>query len=177
VGFDWSASNNTLWFTDNGRDRLGDSIPPDELNYAPESGMNFGFPYCHGDSISDPEFGKIKPCSEFTAPVLNLPAHVAALGMRFYHGTMFPDSFQNAIFIAEHGSWNRSSKIGYRVSMVKIQDNKPVSYTIFAHGWQTGQSVGGRPVDVEIMKDGSLLVSDDYAGAVYRIFKEKKHLQ
>jgi glucose/arabinose dehydrogenase len=174
VGFDWHPVTHELWFTDNGRDMLGDDIPPDELNYAPRAGMNFGFPYCHAGRISDPEFGRKHACSEFTAPARELGPHVAALGMRFYTGTMFPATYRNQIFIAEHGSWNRSTPIGYRVTLVRLQGNKAVSYEPFAEGWLQGREAWGRPVDVQVMPDGALLVSDDRAGAIYRISYAKR---
>jgi len=169
VGFDWDPQTNEMWFTDNGRDNLGDNVPPDELNHAPQKGMHFGFPYCHGGKILDPKYGKKRSCEEFTSPAQNLGPHVASLGIRFYAGEMFPKEYQNQIFIAEHGSWNRSKKIGYRVMLVRIQNNKAVSYEDFATGWKQGEEIWGRPVDVLVMPDGSLLVSDDYADAIYRI--------
>jgi glucose/arabinose dehydrogenase len=169
VGFDWDPRTQELWFTDNGRDWLGDDSPPDELNHAPKAGMHFGYPYCHGGTISDPEFGRRRPCGDFTLPAQNLGPHVAALGMRFYTGTQFPMIYHNQIFIAEHGSWNRSTKIGYRVSLVRLENGKPISYEPFATGWLQGTDVWGRPADVLVMPDGSLLVSDDLAGAIYRI--------
>jgi len=169
VGFDWDPRTHELWFTDNGRDWLGDDSPPDELNHAPKAGMHFGFPYCHGATISDPEFGRRRPCADFTPPAQNLGPHVAALGMRFYTGTQFPDAYRNQILIAEHGSWNRSKKIGYRVSLVRVENGKGVAYEPFATGWLQGETPWGRPADVLVMPDGSLLVSDDYAGAIYRI--------
>lgn len=171
VGFDWD-SNGDLWFTDNGRDYLGDNSPPDELNYAPQQGMNFGFPYCHGTNISDPEFGWKHNCSEFTPPAMELGPHVASLGMRFYTGSMFPADYKDQIFIAEHGSWNRKDPIGYRITLVRLKNNKAVNYTVFAEGWLQGDTAWGRPVDVEVMSDGSLLVSDDRAGVIYRITYE-----
>lgn len=174
VGFDWDPQTNELWFTDNGRDMLGDDIPPDELNHAPQKGMHFGYPYCHGKNILDPEFGKKKSCSESTPAAQELGPHVAALGVQFYTGTMFPDEYRNRIFIAEHGSWNRSTKIGYRITMVTLKDNQPVNYNVFAEGWQQGENVWGRPVDLELLPDGSMLVSDDYAGVIYRITYQKK---
>lgn len=174
VGYDWDPRTDELWFTDNGRDMLGDDLPPDELNHAPRPGMHFGFPYCHGDGIEDPRFGADRPCSDFTLAAQPLGPHVASLGMRFYRGSMFPQEYRNQIFIAEHGSWNRSKKIGYRITLVRLKDNKPVSYEEFATGWRQGESVWGRPVDVLNMPDGSLLVSDDYAGAVYRITYSEK---
>jgi len=169
VGFDWDPRTHELWFTDNGRDWLGDDSPPDELNHAPKAGMHFGFPYCHGGTISDPEFGRRRPCADFTPPAQNLGPHVAALGMRFYTGTQFPEAYRNQILIAEHGSWNRSKKIGYRVSLVRMENGKGVAYEPFATGWLQGETPWGRPADVLVMPDGSLLVSDDYAGAIYRI--------
>ncbi|MGE5466979.1 MAG: PQQ-dependent sugar dehydrogenase [Ignavibacteria bacterium] len=169
VGFDWHPRTHEFWFTDNGRDWLGDDQPPDELDRAPRPGLHFGYPYCHGGDIADPEFGSRRPCREFTPPARQLGPHVAALGMRFYDGTQFPPEYRNAIFIAEHGSWNRARKIGYRVSVVKLEGNDTVSYESFASGWLQGEKAWGRPVDVLVLPDGSLLVSDDHAGAIYRI--------
>jgi len=170
VGFDWQPGTHDLWFTDNGRDWLGDDRPPDELNHAPKPGLHFGFPYCHGRAIADPQFGRDKPCAEFTPPAAELGPHVAALGMRFYTGTMFPPEYRGRIFIAEHGSWNRSTPIGYRVTTVRLEGNRAVAYEPFATGWlsDTGH-IAGRPVDVLVMPDGALLVSDDYGGAIHRI--------
>ena len=169
VGFDWDPATHELWFTDNGRDLLGDDVPPDELDHAPKTGMNFGYPYCHAGTIADPEFGRRHPCAEFTPPARSLGAHVAPLGMRFYTGRQFPASYRSQIFIAEHGSWNRSRKVGYRVTLVRIENGKAISYEPFASGWLQGERAWGRPADVLVMPDGSLLVSDDYAGAIYRI--------
>ena len=169
VGFAWEPGTDVLWFTDNGRDNLGDDLPPDELNRAPAAGLNFGFPYCHGGTIPDPEFGAKHPCSDFVPPARNLGPHVASLGMRFYTGTMFPSEYRGRIFIAEHGSWNRTVPIGYRVTMVTVQDGKGIAYEVFAEGWLQNGDSWGRPVDVLVMPDGALLVSDDKAGAVYRI--------
>jgi len=169
VGFDWHPQTRELWFTDNGRDWLGDELPADELNHAPRPGLHFGFPYCHQGDLPDPEYARGRKCEEFVAPVQKLGPHVAALGMRFYTGSMFPAEYRNQIFLAEHGSWNRSKKIGYRVSIVKIEGNKAISYQPFAQGWLQGDTAWGRPVDLEVLADGSLLVSDDHAGAVYRI--------
>lgn len=169
VGFDWQPQSGELWFTDNGRDWLGNDAPPDELNRVSRPGQHFGYPYCHGGTIADPEFGRARRCAEFVAPARNLGAHVASLGMRFYTGTQFPERYRNAVFIAEHGSWNRSSKTGYRVSVVRLQGSRAVSYEPFVSGWLQGDSAWGRPADVLAMPDGSLLVSDDHAGAIYRI--------
>ncbi len=169
VGFDWHPNTRELWFTDNGRDWLGDDSPPDELNHAPRPGMHFGFPYCHGEHIPDPEFGARRQCSQFTPPAKTLGPHVAALGMRFYTGTMFPESYRQQIFIAEHGSWNRTTPIGYRITLVRLEKDRPLSYEPFAEGWWQGSKAWGRPVDVLVMPDGSLLVSDDRADVIYRI--------
>jgi glucose/arabinose dehydrogenase len=172
VGFAFDPKTNDLWFTDNGRDYLGDNIPPDELNHAPKQGMHFGFPYVWGDNRKDPEFGQNVDLSKFTMPAVLLDAHVAALGMRFYTGTQFPKEYQGKIFIAEHGSWNRSTPIGYRVRLVdpsaKSRDSQ---YQSFLSGFlpEGQREPWGRPVDVLVMPDGSMLVSDDYNGAIYRI--------
>ncbi|MCG2584325.1 sorbosone dehydrogenase family protein [Massilia sp. TS11] len=169
VGFDWDPANNELWFTDNGRDMLGDDLPPDELNRLSKPGQHFGYPYCHAGTIADPDFGAKRSCKEFVPPVQTLGAHVAALGMRFYTGNQFPAEYKGQVFIAEHGSWNRSKKVGYRISLVKLNDGKAVSYTPFATGWLQGEAPWGRPADVQMLPDGSLLVADDFAGAIYRI--------
>ncbi|MDA1001571.1 MAG: sorbosone dehydrogenase family protein [bacterium] len=169
VGFDWHPVTKELWFTDNGRDQMGDDLPPDELNHAPRKGMHFGYPYCHGKATPDPEFGRGKDCKSYTPPAQELGPHVASLGMRFYTGGMFPPGYRNQIFIAEHGSWNRSTTIGYRVTLVRLKNGKAAGYEVFAEGWlQDGES-WGRPVDILVMPDGALLVSDDKAGAIYRI--------
>jgi glucose/arabinose dehydrogenase len=169
VGFDWDPRSKELWFTDNGRDNLGDDVPSDELDHAPKAGMNFGFPYCHQGDVPDPQFGRRHACSEFTPPARKLGPHVASLGMRFYTGNKFPEKYRGAIFIAEHGSWNRSKKIGYRVTVVRAIANKPPVYETFAEGWLQNEQAWGRPVDVIVAPDGALLVSDDSAGVVYRI--------
>ena len=173
VGFDWHPLTKELWFTDNGRDWMGDDRPPDELNRAPVKGMHFGYPYCHGVAVLDPEFGRGKSCLSYTAPALELGAHVASLGMRFYRGALFPPEYRNQIFIAEHGSWNRSEPAGYRITLARLEGNRAVGYEVFAEGWLQGGSVSGRPVDLQEMPDGSLLVSDDKAGAIYRISYQK----
>ncbi len=169
VGFDWDPVTAQLWFTDNGRDLLGDDVPPDELNKAPSAGLHFGYPYLHGKAVPDPEFGKGKNISAYTVPQMELGPHVAALGMRFYAGEMFPPEYRGQIFIAEHGSWNRSRPIGYRISLVRVRDGRAVSYETFADGWLKNGAAWGRPVDVLVMPDGALLVSDDLSGTVYRI--------
>lgn len=169
VGFDWHPETHELWFTDNGRDLMGNDVPPDELNHAPVPGLHFGFPYCHGGDIADPEFGDQRDCQDFVPPARKLGPHVAALGMRFYTGGMFPEEYRDQIFIAEHGSWNRDDKIGYRITLVRLNGDRAVSYEPFAEGWLQGQEAWGRPVDLLVMPDGAMLVSDDLAGAVYRI--------
>ena len=169
VGFDWHPETGDLWFSDNGRDWMGDNRPPDELNHAPEPGLHFGFPFCHGGDIPDPEYGEPGVCDQYQSPARKLGPHVASLGMRFYTGDQFPDEYRNQIFIAEHGSWNRSEKIGYRVSLVRLEGDRAMSYETFASGWLEDDQVHGRPVDVQVLPDGSLLVSDDHAGAIYRI--------
>jgi glucose/arabinose dehydrogenase len=169
VGFDFDPATGDLWFTDNGRDWLGDDQPPDELNHLTKVGEHFGFPFCHGNGIRDPEHNAGRSCGEFTAPARELGPHVAAIGMRFYTGRMFPEKYRSGIFIAEHGSWNRSTPIGYRVSFVKIENGRATSYESFASGWLKGNSASGRPADVLVMPDGALLVSDDKAGRIYRI--------
>lgn len=171
VGYDWHPITNELWFTNNGRDMLGDDIPPETLNHATTMGQNFGFPYCHAGYITDPEFGHLFACNQFTPPAQLLPAHVAPLGMRFYTGPSFPTEYVNQVFIAEHGSWNRSSRIGYRISLVRLNGaSQAVGYETFADGWlQPGDAVWGRPVDIQVMPDGAMLISDDYANVIYRV--------
>ncbi|MBL0141784.1 MAG: sorbosone dehydrogenase family protein [Betaproteobacteria bacterium] len=171
VGFDWHPVTKELWFTDNGRDMMGDDVPPDELNHAPKPGMHFGFPYCHGGEVPDPDFAKGRSCAQFTPPAQKFGAHVASLGMRFYTGSMFPAAWRNQAFIAEHGSWNRSKKSGYRVMHARVEGGKVVDYGVFAEGFLDAATdkAWGRPVDVQEMPDGALLVSDDFAHAIYRI--------
>lgn len=169
VGFTWHPETEELWFTDNGRDMLGDDLPPCELNRVSRQGLHFGYPYCHASEILDPRFGKGRDCANYTPPVQELGPHVAPLGVKFYTGAMFPAEYRNQVFIAEHGSWNRSRKIGYRISLVRLEGNQAVSYEPFAQGWLQGESVSGRPVDLIVKEDGSLLVSDDFSGKIYRI--------
>jgi glucose/arabinose dehydrogenase len=170
VGFDWHPQTRQLWFTDNGRDMLGDDVPACELNRATGPGQHFGFPYMHGANTPDPEFGKMAPPAPLVPPVVELGPHVAPLGMLFYTGNQFPAAYRNAVLIAEHGSWNRSEKIGYRLAKVVLDDaGAVVSHEPFASGWLQGDSVTGRPVDLEQLPDGSVLLSDDEAGVIYRI--------
>jgi glucose/arabinose dehydrogenase len=174
VGFAWHPETKQLWFTENGRDNLGDDVPNDELNVAPQKDMHFGFPFCHEGAILDPEFGKGKKCADYTPPVQKLGPHVAALGMRFYTGNMFPPEYKNRIFIAEHGSWNRSTPIGYQVMMVTLDGDKAVKYESFATGWlQSNGELLGRPVDVIVAADGALLISEDKNGVIYRVTYKK----
>ncbi|MBO6574903.1 MAG: sorbosone dehydrogenase family protein [Rhodothermales bacterium] len=170
VGFTWHPESGELWFTDNGRDHLGDNLPPCELNRLTEVGQHFGYPHFHGDALADPEFGEGHQPSDFIAPVQNLGPHVAPLGMEFYTGTQFPEAYGGRAYIAEHGSWNRSEKIGYRVTMVTLDERgEATAYEPFAEGWLQGEDNWGRPVDLEHLPDGSLLVSDDQRGRIYRI--------
>jgi len=173
VGFDWNPRTGNLWFTDNGRDMMGDDIPDCELNVAKTAGEHFGYPYWHAGTVKDPEFGsKGKEQSFYTAPAAKLGAHTAPLGMRFYQGDMFPESYKNQIIVAKHGSWNRSEKSGYLLAVEKLDsNNKVIGEEIFASGWldEASQEVWGRPVDVQELPDGSLLISDDMAGVIYRV--------
>lgn len=171
VGFTWHPQTGELWFTDNNRDMMGDDTPPGELNRLTEVGQHFGFPFCHGGTVPDPDFGSQHPCSDFVPPVQPLGAHVAALGVKFDTGNMFPASYKGHAFLAEHGSWNRSSKVGYRVSLVKLDGNQAVGYEPFIDGWldEESQEAFGRPVDLLFLKDGSLLISDDVGDAIYRV--------
>ena len=172
VGFNWHPENNHLWFTDNGRDNMGDNQPGDELNYAGEDGLHYGYPYCHQGDIPDPEFGEEQSCDEFVAPAQVLGPHVAALGIEFWNNENFPATMNGKAFIAEHGSWNRSTPIGYRLMTVDVTaDGEASNYQVFLNGFRNNDTdtTHGRPVDLEWMSDGSLLVSDDHANQVYRI--------
>lgn len=170
VGLVFHPQTGVLWFTDNGRDMLGDDLPGDELNAAPRLGMHFGYPYCHQGDLPDPEFGQGRNCADYTAPALTLGPHVAALGLSFYTGSMFPPEYRGQLFIAQHGSWNRSEKIGYDLLLVRFDAAGQVAGSeVFASGWLQGQHNWGRPADVLQMPDGALLVADDQVGAIYRI--------
>lgn len=169
VGFDWNPKTGVLWFTDNGRDVMGNRIPPEELNRAPRPGLNFGFPYRYGKDLVDPMYHTDMKASAFTPAALEIPAHRAPLGIQFYTGNSFPKEYRNQLFVAQHGSWNKNPPDGYRISLVRIKDGKVVSYTDFATGWLINGRFWGRPVDMEVMHDGSLLVSDDFANVIYRI--------
>lgn len=169
VGFTWHPETEELWFTDNGRDWMGDDMPGCELNRASKDSLHFGYPYCHQGDLQDTEFGKKADCAEFVAPVRVLGPHVAALGLEFINGTMFPSSMKHHILIAEHGSWNRSTPIGYRVMHVDPNAPGGASYEPFIDGWLQDGKCWGRPVDLKMMADGSYLLSDDYANCIYRI--------
>ena len=173
VGFDWHPVTKKLYFTDNGRDMMGDDIPECELNYASSENMHFGFPYCHQGDTPDPEFGKTRKCDEFTPPAAKLGPHTAPLGMTFYTGNQFPEMYHNQIFIARHGSWNRSKKSGYDIVLATLNaDGTVLDTKPFITGWldEGTDDVWGRPVDMEILPDGSMLISDDYADVVYRVY-------
>jgi glucose/arabinose dehydrogenase len=172
VGMAWHPQTRELWFTDNGRDMLGDEQPSDELNRAPKAGLHFGYPYCHEGTIADPEFGAGKSCASYEPPAYKLGPHVAALALKFYTGSMFPPEYRNRLFIAQHGSWNRTpaaGPIGYRIMTAVVENGKITKYEPFAEGFLQGRLAWGRPVDLLEMPDGSLLVSDDTSGAIYRV--------
>jgi glucose/arabinose dehydrogenase len=175
VGMDFHPVTKELWFTNNGRDWVDDDAPNDTLNRVSRTRMNFGYPFCHQGDLLDPDFGKGRSCDEFDKPVSNIGPHVAALGMRFYTGKMFPAEYKNNIFIAEHGSWNRSKKTGYDVIRVVLDKNgKVISKAPFLTGFIKGEDFWGRPADVQVMPDGALLVSDDVAGAIFRVSYSRK---
>jgi glucose/arabinose dehydrogenase len=170
VGFDWDPLTGVLWFAEMGRDYLGDDAPPDEINEAPQSGLHFGYPYVHGKSIPDPEFGSGRSPADYTPPVVELQAHVSPLGMKFYNGSMFPEKYYNNILVPEHGSWNRDTPAGYRIELITLDSGRNVTgREVFAEGWLQDGKPWGRPVDLLQMPDGSMLLSDDYAGVIYRI--------
>ncbi len=170
VGLAFHPATGALWFTDNGRDMMGDDVPDCELNHAPRAGMHFGFPYCHQGDLPDPQFGHGRDCADYTAPALRMGPHVAPLGLAFYTGEMFPESYRHQLFVAEHGSWNRSEKIGYRVKRVRFDPSGQVAgQEVFASGWLQDGDNWGRPNDVLVMPDGALLISDDQVGVIYRV--------
>lgn len=170
VGFDWQPGTNKLFFTDNGRDHLGDDLPPDELNIWTTKGQHFGYPFCHAGDIADPELANDKQCKDFTKPTWKFKAHMAPLGLRFYTGEQFPEEYKNQLFVAQHGSWNRTNPHGYRIALLKFKQGKPISEQVFISGWLTkDEKVLGRPTDILQMPDGSLLIADDTLGVVYRV--------
>jgi glucose/arabinose dehydrogenase len=178
VGMTFHPVTKKLWFTEHGRDWMGDDKPSDELNVLSKEGENFGYPFCHQGDIPDPLYGKYASCDQFTPPALNLGAHVAPLGLRFYTGNQFPAEYKNALFVARHGSWNRNTKQGYDVMRVTLGANgKVVKYEPFLTGFLLDEKgdppMWGRPVDVLVMPDGSMLVSDDYNGVIYRVTYNK----
>lgn len=171
VGLELDPVDDSVWFTDNGRDWMGDNLPPDEINHAPKAGLHFGFPYWHGKNVADPEFNQRAPSIHFTPPVVELGAHVAPLGLMFYTGMQFPEAYRHRLLVAEHGSWNRSEKAGYRIIAVdKPRSSSPVVMP-FVTGWldKSADDAWGRPVDILQLKDGSILISDDYADVIYRV--------
>lgn len=177
VGFDWHPKSKQLWFTNHARDWVSDELPNDTLHRVSHKNMNYGYPFCHQGDFLDPEFGKDRSCKEFDAPALKLGPHIAPLGMRFYTGKMFPAEYQNNIFIAMHGSWNRTTKHGYNVMRVTLDAKGNATMTPFLQGFLTDEKADppmwGRPVDVLQMRDGAMLVSDDYNGIIYRISYKK----
>ena len=177
VGFTWHPVTGEMWFTDNGRDRMGNDLPPCELNRITEKGQHFGYPYCHGGTIKDPEYGNKFPCDDFVQPAQNLGPHVAPLGLKFYTGSMFPEQYQGLIFIAEHGSWNRDQDVGHtghQITTVKEENGIGVAYEPFIEGFldKKTNKAWGRPVDLIVLKDGSMLISDDKSGTIYRLWYE-----
>jgi glucose/arabinose dehydrogenase len=177
VGFDWHPKTKELWFTNHARDWLGDDSPNDTLHRVSKGVPNFGYPFCHQGDTLDPEYGKNRSCAEFAKPALKLGAHIAPLGMRFYTGKMFPAEYQNNAFIAMHGSWNRTTKQGYNVMRVTFDEKGQPKMQPFLTGFMTDEKADppmwGRPVDLLVMKDGSMLFSDDYNGIIYRITYSK----
>jgi glucose/arabinose dehydrogenase len=176
VGFDWNPVNKQLYFSDNGRDWMSEDVPEDKLNRVTKVGEDFGAPYCYQGNISDPEFGWGHKCSEFTPPIALTGPHSAGLGLRFNTGSMFPAKYKNAIFLARHGSWNRTNKFGGDIVAIFLnKDGTVKSMEPFITGFLVDNKYIGRPVDVEFMKDGSMLISDDWNGAIYRITYGKAH--
>lgn len=168
VGLRFNPADQKLWATDNGRDRLGDDLPPEEINIITERG-NYGWPYCYGNNLPNPEYADSGKCRNAIPPAFELPAHNAPLGLDFYRGDQFPQEYRGDLFVGLHGSWNRSTPDGYKVVRVRVEQGKPVHWEDFATGWLQGRQAGGRPVDVLSGPDGALYVSDDRADCVYRI--------
>ena len=178
VGMTFHPVTKKLWFTEHGRDWMGDDKPNDELNTVSKEGENFGYPFCHQGDIPDPLYGKYASCDQFTPPALKLGAHVAPLGLHFYTGNMFPAEYKNNLFIARHGSWNRTTKQGYDLMRVTLDANgKVAKYEPFLTGFLLDEKgdppMWGRPVDMLVMPDGSMLMTDDYNGIIYRISYSK----
>lgn len=174
VGFDFHPISKKLFFTDNGRDWLGDDSPSCELNRVDNEGSFYGFPYKHATDVMDPEYGNLNPGFKFVDPIAPLGPHVAPTGIAFYSGNMFPKEYSNNLFITLHGSWNRSKKSGYKVVRVKFNDTGDViSIDDFISGWLQGEKVIGRPAAVLAAKDGSIIISDDYANLLYKVSYKK----
>jgi glucose/arabinose dehydrogenase len=170
VGFDFQPNSNELFFTDNGRDLLGDDVPPDELNHWSKKGEHFGYPYCHGGEIADPELAGNRKCAEFTAPAWQFKAHIAPLGLRFYTGSQFPAEYQNQLLVAQHGSWNRTQPQGYLVVLLKLKGTTVIAEQDFISGFLSKDGeVLGRPVDILQLPNGSLLISDDTLDVIYKV--------
>ena len=170
VGFDWHPETGVLFFTDNGADGMGDDIPADELNMVTSVGQHFGFPFLGGASVKLTGFEDAQAPADAVAPVIEFQAHTANLGIHFYRGAMFPSEYRNDAFVAQHGSWNRTEAVGYRIMRIRFDDDgNAVSKEVFADGWLEGQFAVGRPVSITELPDGSLLVSDDFANVIYRI--------
>ena len=173
VGITWNPETKELWATDNGRDWLGNDLPPEEINIV-KQGRNYGWPYCYGDRIPDPKYGNPESCTQTTPPAFKMQAHSAPLGLTFYTGKLFPEEYRGDLFVAFHGSWNRTEPTGYKVVRIKIKGGVPEKIEDFASGWLQGLRAWGRPVDVIVGPDGSLYVSDDRGGIVYRITIDKE---
>ena len=177
VGFDWHPKSKELWATNHARDWINDDLPHDTLHRISRKGMHFGYPWCHQGDFADPDFGASRSCDEFDKPALKLGAHIAPLGMKFYTGKMFPAEYQNSMFIAMHGSWNRSTKQGYNVMRVAVDAKGNAKLMPFLDGFLSDAKgdppMWGRPVDLLQLKDGSMLVSDDYNGVIYRVSYRK----
>lgn len=170
VGFDWEPRTHHLFFNDNGRDYLGDDVPADELNQWTGDSEHYGFPYCHAGNIPDPDLAGDMKCGQFKGPVWRYKAHVAPLGMRFYTGSQFPENYYKQLFVAQHGSWNRSQPQGYQVVQIKFSSSEPIGEQSFVSGWLTPEGKAlGRPVDILQTADGSLLISDDQLGVIYKV--------
>ncbi len=180
VGMDINPKDKTVWFTDNQTDGMGDDTPPGELNRITRpggGGEHFGYPYIHGNNVqiagtaAAPDLKGMSPPAQWTKPQIEFPAHQAQLGMTFYNGRMFPEKYRGGIFVAAHGSWNRTKPSGALIDFISLKaDGNADKHEVFAQGWLDENGVyRGRPVDVAVMKDGSLLISDDFAGAIYRV--------
>jgi glucose/arabinose dehydrogenase len=169
VGFDWHPVTKELYFTTHARDWMGEDVPSDRFDHAPKKGLHFGYPYCHQGDIPDPQFHSGRSCSEFAPPLIKTGPHVGGNGVMFYTGSMFPPEYKNRAFLAQRGAWNRTQKTGYQVMMVTLRTGDVPKYEVFAEGWLENNQPWGRPNYTTQMKDGSILLSDDYAGAIYRI--------